>query len=141
MRVFISCCEPWGQSARHPRVRTLLPANLTPLRQLPPKPRIEITSASASAAAATAEMVASELSQASIANRLATESPEVGGMSSPPDVSPLRNRLGAAKSPYVMGHADSPVAWQLLDDEAVERAKRENKLIFLSIGYKGCHCE
>jgi uncharacterized protein YyaL (SSP411 family) len=32
------------------------------------------------------------------------------------------------------------VKWQILDAESVERAKRENKLLFLHIGYKACHC-
>lgn len=54
--------------------------------------------------------------------------------------SKLRNRADQSISPYVQSHADSPVAWQILDDETVERAKRENKLIFLNVGFKACHC-
>lgn len=53
----------------------------------------------------------------------------------------LHNRASQSISPYVQSHADSPVAWQLLDDEAIARAKRENKLIFLNIGFKACHCK
>ncbi|KAI2463303.1 hypothetical protein F4781DRAFT_131593 [Annulohypoxylon bovei var. microspora] len=52
---------------------------------------------------------------------------------------PLRNRARESKSPHVQAHADSLVAWQLLDDDAVSRAKRENKLIFLSIGFLASH--
>ncbi|KAI1379073.1 hypothetical protein F4677DRAFT_356956 [Hypoxylon crocopeplum] len=54
-------------------------------------------------------------------------------------VEPLKNRAGDSKSPFVRGHSDSLVAWQLLDDDAVGRAKRENKLIFLSIGFLASH--
>lgn len=53
----------------------------------------------------------------------------------------LQNRASKSASPYVRGQASSPIAWQLLDDDAVQRAKKENKLIFLSIGFKSCHCE
>ncbi|CRK27382.1 hypothetical protein BN1723_013962 [Verticillium longisporum] len=57
-----------------------------------------------------------------------------------PELAPsLRNRADQSNSPYIQGQINSPVAWQLLDDEAVERAKRENKLIFLNIGFKACH--
>ncbi|KAI1211958.1 uncharacterized protein F4807DRAFT_417054 [Annulohypoxylon truncatum] len=56
-----------------------------------------------------------------------------------PETTPLRNRALESKSPYVRAHADSLVAWQLLDDDAVSRAKRENKLIFLSIGFLASH--
>lgn len=34
----------------------------------------------------------------------------------------------------------NPVAWQLWGDEAIELAKKENKLLFVSIGYSACHC-
>lgn len=56
------------------------------------------------------------------------------------DVPPLQNRAARSSSPYVSAHATSPVAWQLLDDEAVQRAKKENKLIYLNVGFKSCHC-
>lgn len=52
----------------------------------------------------------------------------------------LQNRAGESSSPYVRAHAETPVAWQLLDDQAIARARRENKLIFLNIGYRACHC-
>lgn len=53
---------------------------------------------------------------------------------------PLRNRAGESKSPYVRGHATNPVAWQVWGDEAIELAKKENRLLFVSIGYSACHC-
>lgn len=52
---------------------------------------------------------------------------------------PLQNRSGESLSPFVKGLVSSPVAWQLLDDTIIERAKKEHKLIFLHIGYKACH--
>jgi hypothetical protein len=52
---------------------------------------------------------------------------------------PLRNRVNSSSSPYVHAHSDTPVAWQLLDNDAIERARRENKLIFLNIGFRACH--
>jgi hypothetical protein len=54
-------------------------------------------------------------------------------------VAPLVNRVAQSKSPYVRARSNSPVAWQLLDDESVRRAKSENKLIFLSIGFLASH--
>ena len=35
---------------------------------------------------------------------------------------------------------NNPVAWQLWDSEAIDLAKKFNRLIFLSIGYSACHC-
>lgn len=51
-----------------------------------------------------------------------------------------KNRVASSKSPYVSSQAGSPVAWQLLDEDAVSRAKAENKMIFMNIGYNACHC-
>ncbi|KAI0597223.1 hypothetical protein F4775DRAFT_584466 [Biscogniauxia sp. FL1348] len=54
---------------------------------------------------------------------------------------PLRNRAADSKSPFVHAYSDSLVAWQLLDQQAIGRAKTENKLIFLYIGYLASpHC-
>jgi Protein of unknown function, DUF255 len=53
---------------------------------------------------------------------------------------PLVNRAGGSRSPYVRGHMNNLVAWQLWGDEAIERARKENKLMFVSIGYSACHC-
>lgn len=55
------------------------------------------------------------------------------------DLEPLKNRAGESKSPFVRAYHDSLVAWQLLDEHAISRAKRENKLIFLSIGFLASH--
>lgn len=53
----------------------------------------------------------------------------------------LQNRAGESRSPYVRGHMNNPVAWQLWGDEAIELARKENKLLFVSIGYSACHCK
>ncbi|KAK2832023.1 hypothetical protein FQN49_006932 [Arthroderma sp. PD_2] len=53
--------------------------------------------------------------------------------------SELVNRLSESRSPYVRGHMHNPVAWQLWDATAINRAKELNRLIFLSIGYSACH--
>ena len=49
------------------------------------------------------------------------------------------NRLGAEQSPYLLQHADNPVHWYAWGPDAFEEAKREDKPIFLSIGYSTCH--
>ncbi|PIQ82213.1 MAG: thioredoxin domain-containing protein [Candidatus Omnitrophica bacterium CG11_big_fil_rev_8_21_14_0_20_64_10] len=49
------------------------------------------------------------------------------------------NRLAREKSPYLLQHADNPVDWYPWGAEAFERARREEKPIFLSIGYSTCH--
>src|ERR1700736_2099603 len=49
------------------------------------------------------------------------------------------NRLAREKSPYLLQHAHNPVDWYPWGEEAFERARRENKPIFLSIGYSTCH--
>ncbi len=49
------------------------------------------------------------------------------------------NRLILEESPYLIQHAHNPVHWYAWGKEAFERAKRENKPIFLSIGYSTCH--
>ena len=49
------------------------------------------------------------------------------------------NRLIYEKSPYLLQHAHNPVDWYPWGDEAFEKAKRENKPVFLSIGYSTCH--
>lgn len=49
------------------------------------------------------------------------------------------NRLIQATSPYLLQHAHNPVDWYPWGAEALERAKVENKPIFLSIGYSACH--
>ncbi len=49
------------------------------------------------------------------------------------------NRLANEKSPYLLQHAHNPVDWYPWGEEAFAKAKRENKPIFLSIGYSTCH--
>ena len=51
----------------------------------------------------------------------------------------MANRLQHEKSPYLRLHAEDPVDWFPWGAEALERAKRENRPIFLSIGYMSCH--
>jgi len=49
------------------------------------------------------------------------------------------NRLANEKSPYLLQHAHNPVDWYPWGPEAFEKARTENKPIFLSIGYSTCH--
>jgi uncharacterized protein len=49
------------------------------------------------------------------------------------------NRLIKEKSPYLLQHAYNPVDWHAWNQEAFEKARAENKPIFLSIGYSTCH--
>ncbi|KFB45224.1 AGAP008252-PA-like protein [Anopheles sinensis] len=49
------------------------------------------------------------------------------------------NRLKQEKSPYLLQHAHNPVEWYPWGEEAIQRARDENKLIFLSVGYSTCH--
>ncbi|KAF2432297.1 DUF255-domain-containing protein [Tothia fuscella] len=51
----------------------------------------------------------------------------------------LVNRLNESRSPYVRAHADNPVAWQMWTPEALELAKKHDRLLFVSIGYAACH--
>ena len=50
-----------------------------------------------------------------------------------------QNKLACEKSPYLLQHADNPVNWYPWGNEAFKKAIRENKPIFLSIGYSTCH--
>ena len=49
------------------------------------------------------------------------------------------NRLSNETSPYLLQHAYNPVDWYPWGDDALQRAKNEDKPIFLSIGYSACH--
>lgn len=51
----------------------------------------------------------------------------------------MSNYLANASSPYLLQHAENPVEWHPWGTEALEKAKAENKPIFLSIGYAACH--
>jgi len=50
-----------------------------------------------------------------------------------------KNHLSDSKSPYLLQHANNPVDWYPWGEEAFARAKKEDKPIFLSIGYATCH--
>lgn len=49
------------------------------------------------------------------------------------------NRLINESSPYLLQHAHNPVNWYSWDEEALKKAKKEDKPVFLSIGYSTCH--
>src|SRR6266699_1406713 len=49
------------------------------------------------------------------------------------------NRLIDETSPYLLQHAHNPVDWYAWGEEALEKAKREDKPILLSVGYSACH--
>ena len=51
----------------------------------------------------------------------------------------MSNRLSGQTSPYLLQHAQNPVHWRPWDDAALAEAVRDNKPIFLSIGYSACH--
>jgi uncharacterized protein YyaL (SSP411 family) len=73
---------------------------------------------------------------------LATAALVTSGSTSPsaPEETPVTsNRLAQETSPYLLQHADNPVDWYPWGDEAFERARLEDKPIFLSIGYATCH--
>jgi uncharacterized protein len=51
----------------------------------------------------------------------------------------MPNRLAGESSPYLRQHAHNPVDWYPWGDEAFEKARREDRPVFLSIGYSSCH--
>jgi len=51
----------------------------------------------------------------------------------------MTNKLALENSPYLLQHSENPVDWYPWGQEAFEKAKSENKPIFLSIGYSACH--
>ena len=51
----------------------------------------------------------------------------------------MPNRLSQSLSPYLIQHANNPVDWYPWSEEALVKARKENKPIFLSIGYSACH--
>jgi len=58
-----------------------------------------------------------------------------------PEEKPMRkaNRLAKEKSPYLLQHAHNPVDWFPWGKEAFEKARKEGKPVFLSVGYSSCH--
>ena len=57
----------------------------------------------------------------------------------PRDGGPDFNRLVFEKSPYLLQHAANPVDWHPWNEEAFQKAKNQDKPVFLSIGYSTCH--
>ncbi|MFP6900448.1 MAG: thioredoxin domain-containing protein, partial [Opitutales bacterium] len=57
----------------------------------------------------------------------------------PPDGGPEYNRLVFEHSPYLLQHAGNPVDWHPWGKEAFEKARKEDKPVFLSVGYTTCH--
>lgn len=51
----------------------------------------------------------------------------------------MANRLANETSPYLLQHADNPVEWYPWGEEALQRAREEDRVILLSIGYSACH--
>src|SRR2546423_1716628 len=51
----------------------------------------------------------------------------------------MPNRLAQETSPYLQQHADNPVDWYPWGEEALRRAREEDKPILLSVGYSACH--
>ncbi len=51
----------------------------------------------------------------------------------------MSNRLASETSPYLLQHAENPVDWYAWGEEALERARAENRPILVSIGYAACH--
>lgn len=51
----------------------------------------------------------------------------------------MANRLADQTSPYLLQHAENPVDWYPWGEEALEKARREDKPILLSVGYSACH--
>src|SRR3954469_18347672 len=56
-----------------------------------------------------------------------------------PQTQTFTNHLVNEKSPYLQLHAHNPVDWYPWGAEALEKARREEKPIFLSVGYSACH--
>jgi len=57
----------------------------------------------------------------------------------PPDGGDQFNRLIFEKSPYLLQHAENPLDWHAWNDDTLDKARREDKPVFLSIGYSTCH--
>jgi len=54
-------------------------------------------------------------------------------------IQPPENRLGGATSPYLLQHADNPVAWQEWGEDAFTEARHRDRPVLLSVGYAACH--
>ncbi|MEX2288609.1 MAG: DUF255 domain-containing protein [Planctomycetaceae bacterium] len=82
-------------------------------------------------------MVACLLSNGTVRSASAEEAKK--SEKQPGDVAHKANRLARETSPYLLLHAHNPVDWYPWGPEAFEKAKQENKPIFLSIGYSSCY--
>src|SRR3984893_17811304 len=71
----------------------------------------------------------------SAANTSATRADESNREAKPK----FTNKLAQESSPYLLQHAHNPVNWYPWGQDAFDKAKKENKLVFLSIGYSSCH--
>jgi len=67
------------------------------------------------------------------------EAEDTAGGGETAEPGPHRNRLADTHSPYLLLHASDPVDWYPWGEEAFARSRRENKPIFLSIGYSTCY--
>jgi uncharacterized protein YyaL (SSP411 family) len=79
------------------------------------------------------------LVSASCIDRLVRAQDSTKNTDAPADGFKYTNRLAKEKSPYLLQHAHNPVDWYPWGAEAFDTAKKENKPIFLSIGYSTCH--
>ncbi len=52
---------------------------------------------------------------------------------------PYTNQLIHESSPYLLQHAHNPVSWYPWGEKALQKAKAENKMIVISVGYHACH--
>jgi uncharacterized protein len=70
---------------------------------------------------------------------LPSSAPQEPAQTDDPHAGKVANHLIHETSPYLLQHAYNPVEWYPWGNEAIERAKKEGKVIFLSIGYSACH--
>src|SRR5581483_6877417 len=79
------------------------------------------------------------ITSSSGASSFASRSPPTDGPREAGAPLPMANRLAREASPYLRQHGENPVDWYPWGPEALEKAKREDKPILLSIGYSACH--
>ena len=51
----------------------------------------------------------------------------------------MSNQLKYETSPYLLQHANNPVDWHAWNEAALQKARSENKILLISIGYSACH--
>ena len=51
----------------------------------------------------------------------------------------MSNNLISETSPYLLQHANNPINWFAWNTKTLSKAKKENKLLLISIGYSSCH--